>query len=306
MIMKTKIFLVVSILTFTFQQAFSQDYIFKVVASKGQNKLGKTTLKVGNTLQQGEKVTIAKGGYLGLAHWDGKTIEIDESGTYLVDDLNTKIEVEGKGTISKYLDYVLSETTQTTSHSVLKTRYSYMAKPAGVKRNDAAILFYLPNSAKVLGKEAFISWYVNDSEPEVIKKYKLSIHDEFGEFLDEYIVEGNSTFLNLYTEKLKEHRMLTYKIIALADPTFISDKQLFFKMSQKASKNYDDYEILSEGETALDKIILAKFFEEKGLVVDAMTAYQQAMSLAPEVEAYHKLYDDFLKRAKIMKEHLRE
>lgn len=304
--MKKKLFFIILISLLAIQQGFSQNYLFKVVAAKGENKVAKITLKVGSILQKGEQIIVAEGGYLGLAHHDGKTIEIDKSGTYLVEDLARKVATQAKGTGRKYLEYVLSETTQKTSSTVLENRYSYMTKPAGVSRQPASILFYLPNSAKVLGSEAFVSWYINDTEPQIIKKFKLVIHDEFGEFLEESIVEGKSTFLNLYSEKLKEHRMLTYKIIALDNERFSSDEQLFYKMSQKGAEKYSDYEILSEAKTALDKIILAKFFEEKGLVVDAMTAYQQAMRLAPQVEAYHKLYDDFLERAKLFKENLRD
>lgn len=303
--MKKGIFLLSIIILFAAQQGFSQDYLFKVLASKGQNKVAQTSIKVGSALHKGDQITLAEGGYLGLAHHTGRTIELSKSGKYLVNDLVKQIKTHTKGTGAKYLEYVLSETTQKTSNSILEKRYAYMTKPAGVRREDPSILFYLPNSAKVLGNEAFISWFINDTEPQVVKKFKLVIEDEFGVLIDERIVEGQATFLNLYDPKLKEHRMLTYKIIALDNPRFASDAQFFFKMNQNDADIYSDYTILKEAETALEKIILAKFFEEKGLIVDAMTSYQQAMQLAPDVNSYQKLYDDFLERAKLVKEKLR-
>ena len=48
--------------------------------------------------------------------------------------------------------------------------------------------------------------------------------------------------------------------------------------------------------TALNKYILAGFYEENNLFIDAISAYEEAIRLAPEVVTYKEAYDDFLLR----------
>jgi hypothetical protein len=48
--------------------------------------------------------------------------------------------------------------------------------------------------------------------------------------------------------------------------------------------------------SALNKLILAGFFEQNKLLVDATTAYLQAIQLAPDVPEYQESYNNFLLR----------
>ena len=49
-------------------------------------------------------------------------------------------------------------------------------------------------------------------------------------------------------------------------------------------------------ETALNKYILAGFYEENNLLIDALTSYEEAIELAPDVESYKEAYVEFLLR----------
>ena len=52
-------------------------------------------------------------------------------------------------------------------------------------------------------------------------------------------------------------------------------------------------------ETALNKFIMAGFYEENKLLIDAITAYEQAIKLAPDVPTYKEAYEEFLLRNKL-------
>jgi cytochrome c-type biogenesis protein CcmH/NrfG len=41
---------------------------------------------------------------------------------------------------------------------------------------------------------------------------------------------------------------------------------------------------------------MAGYYEENLLIMDALTAYQQAIKLAPDVSVYSESYTEFLKR----------
>jgi cytochrome c-type biogenesis protein CcmH/NrfG len=49
-------------------------------------------------------------------------------------------------------------------------------------------------------------------------------------------------------------------------------------------------------QTALNKLLLAGFYEEHHLYIDAVAAYEDAIRLAPDVAFYKESYDDFLIR----------
>ena len=52
-------------------------------------------------------------------------------------------------------------------------------------------------------------------------------------------------------------------------------------------------------ESAFNKIILAGFFEQQKLYIDAIGAYEDAIQMAPEVASYKEAYDEFLIRNRL-------
>jgi hypothetical protein len=54
-------------------------------------------------------------------------------------------------------------------------------------------------------------------------------------------------------------------------------------------------------QTALNKFILAGFYEENNLFIDAISAYEEAVKLAPDVPSYREAYDEFLLRHGMMR-----
>jgi hypothetical protein len=82
-----------------------------------------------------------------------------------------------------------------------------------------------------------------------------------------------------------------------------SDSHSFKRMAktekEKVSSQLNELmNVLSE-ETALNKFILAGFFEQHKLLVDANTVYQQAIRLAGDNQTYKDEYNHFLFRAGI-------
>ena len=93
----------------------AQEEMFKVLASKGTNKvigIGSTEAKpllIGKKLYKGDKITLSEGCYLGLAHKSGKTIELKKSGTFEVAKLSSEVLSQNATLGKKYVDYVVSE-----------------------------------------------------------------------------------------------------------------------------------------------------------------------------------------------------
>jgi Tfp pilus assembly protein PilF len=52
-------------------------------------------------------------------------------------------------------------------------------------------------------------------------------------------------------------------------------------------------------QSALSQLLLAGFYEQNNLLIDAISAYEQAVRLAPDVPFYKESYDEFLMRHNI-------
>jgi hypothetical protein len=46
----------------------------------------------------------------------------------------------------------------------------------------------------------------------------------------------------------------------------------------------------------MNKLILARFYEEHNLLIDAITSYEEAIKMAPDVPTFQEEYDYFMTR----------
>src|SRR5438034_285917 len=128
--MKTKFFSLLVILLVSITSLFAQDAVFKVLASKGANKVISTTtgeqkILIGKKIVATDKIVIGEGGYLGLAHSNGKTIELKKPGTYEVSKLSGEVAAQNAGVAKKYVDYVAGEMASQ-DEDMAKNRHKYM------------------------------------------------------------------------------------------------------------------------------------------------------------------------------------
>ena len=49
----------------------------------------------------------------------------------------------------------------------------------------------------------------------------------------------------------------------------------------------------------MNKVVLASFYEQNKLLIDAITAYEEAIKLAPDDPTYKDYYEEFLLRNKL-------
>jgi tetratricopeptide (TPR) repeat protein len=66
---------------------------------------------------------------------------------------------------------------------------------------------------------------------------------------------------------------------------------------QKIKTELAEFDLTEEN--ALNKFILAGFYEEHKLIIDAIAAYEDAVRLAPDVDSYKEAYEEFLLRNKL-------
>jgi len=161
--MKIKLLSIVYCLLFICSSAIAQEEMFKVLASKGANKVVSVNspeqkpVLIGKKLYKDDKIIVAENSYLGLAHKSGKTIELKKAGTYEVSKLSGEVATQNAGVAKKYVDFVSSEMTSK-DEDMVKNRYKYMAVTGSVKRDVAPILIKAPENTYALSAPMLIKW----------------------------------------------------------------------------------------------------------------------------------------------------
>jgi hypothetical protein len=305
-IIKSAIFVLLSIFTSLVLNA--QTYSFRVLGTKGANTAGGNALRVGSTIAPNQTITVGTDAYLGLAHSSGKTLELKKAGTYTVKELEAKLNTHQSDLASQYAKFIVDELTASGDAAGRQAR---MSKTGSVQRASAAmapIQVMLPTATDVLDGKITLKWYLSDNakiHANDVKKYKVSVTNMFGEMLVEKEVTEKEITLDLLSDELKkESKAIMYSVSVVGHPEVNSgDEPYSLKKLKPTEMQSIKHELASlpTDDSALNKIILARFFEDKGLIANAMYAYEEAVK-SSELDQYQSLYNSFLERNNLSKE----
>ncbi len=298
--MKKGSLLLVGVFFTSFSALFAQgDYAFKVLANKGTNEIksGDTwmAVKTGASLKKEDELKLSENSYIGLVSVDGKPLELKSSGSYKVVDLLSKLKAGQSSVLNKYTDFILSSN----SAEAKKNR---LGATGAMHRGPGSIKVYLPenNNADVFSDVAIINWEKKDGP------YVVTLKNMFDEELGKFETPETVLQINLSLPAYANESAILLEVRSKNDPNTKSLTHLIKKMnaaqSEKIKKDLAEFNTLAGEETALNKFILASFFEEHKLYIDAITAYEQAIKMAPDVTSYKEAYEEFLLRNKLKDE----
>ena len=270
----------------------AQDYAFKVLVNKGRNELKSGNnwqqLKVGSSLKSADELKISENSYLGLVHVSGKALELKQSGNYKVGDLSAKVN-GGSNVLNKYTDFILSSATSP------KDR---LAATGAVDRGKDNIQVYLPKPelAVVYNDEVIIQWDAQIAPA----PYLVTFRSMFDDDLDKLETNENRVAVNLNSKNFANEDNIIVEVASTADKNKISNRYTLKKLS-KADKariktELEKISVTTAEPNALNKLLIAAFYEQNNLLIDAGTAYLEAIQLAPDVPQYKEDYDAFLLR----------
>ena len=275
----------------------TKDYAFKVLANKGANevKSGDTwqPLKTGASLKANDEVKLAANAYIGLVHASGKPMELKEAKTYKVTELEAQVKVKGTSVLNKYTDFILSSN----SAEAKKNRLS----ATGAVHRDvetSSIKLMLPESqhSGIYNSVAVISW----EGTKVEGPYVVTLRNMFDDELSKVETPEVTIQIDLTDPKFAAENAIFIDVVSKADPKQSSKRHLIKKLSpaeqEKIKINLNEIMGDVAEPTALNKLILAGFYEEQSLFIDAIAAYEEAIKLAPDVPSYREAYDEFLLR----------
>ncbi len=289
--MKTKLALVAFVLV-AMGQVSAQDYAFKVLVNKGKNELktGESwqQVKVGGSLKSTDELKISENSYLGLVHVSGKALEVKKSGKYKVMDLAAQVK-DGVNVLNKYTDFILSANTGPKNT---------LAATGAVDRGASSIKVLLPRPelAVVYGDKVTIVW----EEDKTLKPYVVIFKSMFGDELNKVETEENSVVVDLTDKNFTNEDNIIVTVESKVNRNKISDEYTLKKLSkadkERIKNSFNEISKQTSEQNALNKLVIAGFFEENSLLIDAIPYYQDAIKLAPDVPEYKEWYNDFLLR----------
>jgi hypothetical protein len=295
-----KLTLIFALFTLT-SYAFAQDYTFKVLANKGSNEVKSgdawQPLKTGASLRENDEIKLADNAYIGLVHVDGRPLEVKKAGNHSVKQLAKDMK-GGTSVLNKYTDFILSSN----SAEAKKNRLS--ATGAVHRATETAALkmiFPDKNNAEVFNSTAVVSW----EDAKTSGPYVVSILNLFEEEIMKIETTEMRVKIDLSDPKLAAEPNLLVEVSSKADKKIATKQHMIKKLGNAEKENVKKSlnEIMGQvtEPTALNKLLLAGFYEENKLIIDAIAAYEEAIELAPDVPTFKEAYDEFLLRQNLKK-----
>lgn len=294
--MKTKFSLIAAVLFFAAVVGYGQSFSFRVLANKGDNKVirnGVTeSLKTGASLFSNDQLIASAGAYIGLMHKTGKTTEVKTAGTYNVGDLEKSVNTTVSSSASRYADYVVAKmNTEEGSGSYRQN----MAVTGAVERatSSSAIQVMLPGSIDIYNPEAIVRW----KAVEGAEGYTVTLKNIFDDEVYTMDTDKTSVQLDFSSAELANEKLVILNVKTTSGEIASGDfgiKRLSPDDAAKIAENVQMLKADLSSESALSYIIEASYYEEQNLLLDALTKYEQAIKLAPEVQDFQDLYQGFI------------
>ena len=283
--MKTKKLALAGFLLLAFFLTKAQDEIaFKVLVNKGKTevKAGSSwqAIKVGSSLKSTDEINVHENSYVGLVHINGKPIELKKPGKYSVAKLSSQVG-PGTSVLNKYTDFILSSNT---------TKKNSLTATGAVHRGDELTVL-LPVNEKnpiIFGNEITVTWEKGKSDG----PYEVLLFTMFGDELYKTKTSDTKININLADKALANEDNILIKVTPMkgSPSATFTLKKLSVADKERIKTEFTQISGEVKDSTAFGKYIEAGFFEKNGLLIDATTAFLQAVELEPALREDYNAY----------------
>jgi len=162
------------------------------------------------------------------------------------------------------------------------------------------ITVFLPENqySSIYNNTVIINWDAKGTGP-----YVVTLKNMFEDELLKAETPEKSLQVNLSEPKFANEAAILVEVKSKVDGKSKSEQHLIKKLApaeqERVKKALGEITSQVSEESALDNLILAGFYEQNKLFIDAITAYEKAIKMSPDVPSYKEAYDEFLLRNKI-------
>ncbi|MCO6465732.1 MAG: hypothetical protein J5I53_03860 [Bradyrhizobiaceae bacterium] len=329
---------VVSVLTIAllliitgFTSAFAQNK-FKVLAVRGNVMNGAKKCTLGQPLSTSDKLTIQSGGYVSLAHINGRTTEIRKPGTYKVADLDKAAQKKTSTAVGKFAANVFSELTDVQEPvSFTNSRRSNMRTTGSVERaagddvnawdsilvmvgapgelqalaalqddaitSGSELIVRMPRHTRMLADTVTFVWH-RSTKPSA---YKLVVVDRTNKQVFQTEVRDTQFVSTVSQLGLGRGQLYYWHVESTTDASLRSTEYALYWLDGVEQDNaqavlQDIRESCSSETEAIGMLIEASAMEDMGLMYEAHKTFASAASVAPDVQNYKRMFAEFLLR----------
>ena len=301
---------ITTLFLFAFGFANGQGYTFRVLANKGQNKVKKAgstaavPLKTGATLNAEDQLIASQGAYIGLMHKTGKTLEVRTAGTKKVSELEKQVNTKTTSVTSRYAQFLANKMNEKEKPGY-RSRLNATGAAKRALGGDEVIQVLIPSpedslESIAIGDNAIVSW--DTPEGMEVNTFIVTIKNIFDEEIMKEEVNGNSINLDFNSERMQNEEGLYIIEVAAKENMEVTsgDGLAIRKLSAEEAAQYEDglASLKSEvpEDSPLSQVIYASYYEENGLIVDALTAIENAIKMNPDVDDFKVLKKDIIER----------
>lgn len=237
-------------------------------------------IKVSDRLGGTDEVRLDRNAVLHLIDSAGRPVLLSLPGIYRIDDL---FDDDHPSSV-----IVLSDQVYTNKRRINRNFFG-SAQPIKV---------LLPQDSTfgaVYAKQFVVRWIDKEDKG----PYLIAVKTLFKETIATFESDGHEILFNLDDERFLKERVFYFVISSKADPKYKSAEHVVKRIVIHERFRIDDIlakEIILDNSRALDQLVLAGFFEEKGLLVDAVNAYLESIRLGVDDPAYTEAFAIFLQR----------
>jgi hypothetical protein len=285
--------------------ANAQSYVFKVLANKGDNSVKIEgaeweKLKTGQSLNSGDELKLSDEAYLGLMHSSGKTLEVKTPGSHTVSGLASNLKSKNSSVASKYADFVMNKMSEDEGSGDYRKSLGATGAVDRALASGASIKIMAMSSSEIINDQVILRWNEPKQEGEINElQYELTFSNLFDETIAKETVDKTSYLLDRSKAPFKGENFIKVKVKVKDEDLKSDDYAISIKPEEETAEIKSTLAELKsemEDESAMDKLVMAAFYEDNNLLLDALTAYEQAIQKAPNVPVFEKAYEDFLIR----------
>lgn len=296
--MKNKV--LIAFFVFCVSAMYAQGYEFKVLAQRGDVKIlsGSEWKQLPNAikLSKDNEVKLGEGSYLALIHASGKTKELKTSGTYKVEELSKTINDKSSDFSSKYSKFVIGKM----GGDGKSTNYAITGSVERALLGTGPIKLYSPRTVKVnKTTSAVLKWtpYKDDAT------YVLEVMDLGEDVLKSVTTKETTAEIDLSNIDSEGEDLLVRVKVKGVDSIKSESCMLKVLDKEETQKINGELKLMKQEldmQSAIDNMVLATYFEDHDLVLDAIASYEKALKLEPGVEGYQQAYNNFLSRVDLV------
>ncbi len=298
-----KIVLNISVIIFLAGTSFTpaQTDYFTVLAHQGEISLIKPNesryikIQTGGKIFPGEGLKISYKSYVALTYSLGSSIEINKAGIYNFNRIKNSIKKNYKSVNVKFFNYVIDQVKKQEEETDKMKSFG-----AVVRERKNYIAPGIPYSTVVLDSIIEFKWYPNPNSKNYI--FKLLNDNNVTLFMKE--LSDTSVTCKLKIFHLHQNEVYRWMVFDYDNSTISSDTNFIMLLPSYRDNAIKDSikeldGLLGEENTAIKNLIFACFYRNNGLNLKALEAYKKAVRLAPEVNAYKKIFASFLIKIKL-------